>query len=449
MENSIQLICDSIRKGSLTLHPDKAKTLGIINHQKGLIKFGIQSFPIEVYISYDLQVNQARLSSDMIKKLEIPVNCHFDIQQKDNEIQIGPYIGILAGFYQKSVKKHLDDLLDYLYHYRDIRGAILVFSLDNVDKVNHTMKGYLFNAVTNQWDEGTFPYPSSIFIKTGTVSSKWLKHFQSVMGDSLFNDFYFNKWSIHKRLAASPHVKAYLPPSILYEKPSDIYSFLKQYPNAIIKSINASKGSSIYKISTDGHNLVIACPKTGDINKIKFKNRDEAYSLFKKYFEEREFMIQEALDLITYQNRTIDFRVITLKNQQGQWQVMGVFARHGQPGNILSNISPLVKSGEKTLKEVLQLSNSKVKAFMQEISLVAIEAAKAIENSDVHFANTGVDIAIDDKEKLWIIEIQHCNPSHDIALEAGFAELYYEILKTNMLYAKKLAGFPNNFSNSL
>lgn len=448
MENGIQLTLDSIRKGSLTIHPDKAKALGIINQQKVLIRFGIQSSPIEVYTSYDLQLNQARLSSDISKKLKIPLSCHFDIQQKDNEIQIGPYIGILAGYYQKSVKERLDDLLDYLYHYKDIRGAILVFSLDNVDKVNHTMKGYLFNPVTNQWDEGTFPYPSSIFIKTGTVSSEWIKHFQSVMGDSLFNDFYLNKWSIHKRLAVSPHVKAYLPSSILYEKPSDIYSFLNQYPNAIIKSINASKGSSIYKISTDEHNLVITYPKTGGTDKIKFNNRDEAYSLFKKYFEEREFMIQEALNLITCQNRTIDFRVITLKNQQGQWQVMGMFARHGQPGNILSNISPMVKLGEETLKKVLRLSDSNVEVFMQEIFHVAIEAAKAIENTDVHFANTGVDMAIDEDGKIWIIEIQHCNPSHNIALKAGFAGLYYEILKTNMLYAKKLAGFPNNLSIS-
>lgn len=247
-------------------------------------------------------------------------------------------------------------------------------------------------------------------------------------------------------MATSSHVKTYLPPSILYEKPSDIYSFLKQYPNAIIKSINASKGSSIYKIATDENNLVIIYPKTGETHKIKFENRDEAYSLFHKYFEKREFMIQEALDLITYENRTIDFRVITLKNQQGQWQVMDAFSRHGQPGNILSNISPIVKLGEETLKEVLQLSHSNTEALMQKISHVAIEAVKAIENSDVHFGNTGVDIAIDTNGKVWIIEIQHCNPSHDIALEAGFAEQYYEILKTNMLYAKKLAGFSNNSS---
>jgi hypothetical protein len=448
MENSIQFSCDPVRKGSLTIHPNIAKALGISHQQKRLIRFGIQSFPIEVYTSYDLQLNQARLSSDIVNKLQLPLSCHFDIQQKDGEIQIGPYIGILPGFHQKSVKKYLDDLLDYVYHYRDIWGAILVFSLDKVDKVNLTMKGYLFNPVTNQWDEGTFPYPSSVFIMTGTVSFEWIEHFQSVMGDSLFNDFYFNKWSIHKRLAASPHVKDYLPSSILYEKPSNIYSFLKQYPNAIIKSINASKGSYIYKISTDGHNLVIAYPKKGETNKVQFKNKNEACSLFKKYFEEREFMIQQSLDLITYQNRTIDFRLILVKNQQGQWQIMGMFSRHGQPGNILSNISPMIKSGEETLKEVLQLSDSNIEALIQEIFHVAIEAVKAIENTGVHFANTGVDMAIDKEGKIWIIEIQHCNPSHDIALEAGFEGLYYEILKTNMLYAKRLAGFPNNCSIS-
>ncbi|SFA86193.1 MULTISPECIES: YheC/YheD family protein [unclassified Bacillus (in: firmicutes)] len=440
--NNIQITSDNDHQGRLTLHPKAAKALQIDDSQKGLIRFGIRAVPIDVYLSANLPLDKIRLSSDLIRELGISLNCRFDIVQNDNEIIIGPYIGILAGSNEISVNKRLETLLDYLHHYeKDIRGAVLVFSLENVDKAKLIMKGHLYNPSTNLWDEGTFPYPSSIMIKTGTVSSKWVKHFKSVIGDSVFNDFYFNKWDIHKTLEASSYLKNYLPVSTLYSSPHDIYSFLKHSPSMIVKSINASKGSSIYKISVDEKDLVITYPKTGQIDKIHLKNKDKGYSLFKRYFAKNEFMIQEALELITYQERTIDFRVIVIKNQNAHWQVMGIFARHGQPGNILSNLSPIVKSGEETIKEVLKLNDLDNKLLIQAISEIAIESVKAIDHTGVHFGNTGVDIAIDKEGNLRIIEIQHCNPSHNIAIKAGFPELYYEILKTNMRYAKRLAGF--------
>lgn len=435
MEKIIQLISDKSSLGSITVHP---KVLGDSKIQQ--IQFGIKSLPIKVQTSSKLPLNQVCLSTNIIEMLNIPLNCPFEFKHHDNTIQIGPYIGLLAGYKQKSVKKRLEDIGDYLYHYPDINGAILAFSLDKVDSANHTVEGFLYNQVTKDWEEGTFSYPSSIFIITGTVSSKWIKHFQSIIGDCVFNNFYLNKWDIHKILAESK-VHKFLPISILYKDPRDIYSFLEKYPSLIIKSINASKGSDIYKIEVKENNLEILYPKTGKINKFNMENREDAKTFFKDHFEEDEFMIQESLQLMTYKNRTIDFRVIVLKNNEGLWQEMGVFARHGKPGNILSNIYPTVKLGKETIEEVLGLSNSDALLLIRIISEIALESAKAMEKTGIHFGNTGVDIAIDKNKKIKIIEIQHCNPSHDIALEAGAPELYYEILKTNMLYAKKLAGF--------
>lgn len=441
MNNRMKILNDSNNEGKLTLHPEEAKSLGIYGDQKLFIRFGLQSLPIEVNTSMDLPQDEAKLSSEVIKKLNIPLSCHFDFQKENLEIQIGPCIGILTGSTEKSLIRRLNDLLDYVYHYDEIRGAIIVFSLENVDIHKLSVKGYRYNPLSNQWEKGIFGYPSSLFISTGSADTKWISHFKSVMGNTVFNDFYFNKWSIHRRLASTPSLTKYLPVSILYESPDNLYSFLQQYPKCIVKSINASKGSAIYHLSLKDQHLTLSYPKKDESVKVNFKNKDDVYLLFNQYFKKDEYMIQEALNLITHQNRTIDFRVILLKNAVGEWQVMGMFARHGQPGSILSNLHPLVTAGESALKDALQLNNSNITGLKQEISHAAIEAVKAIENTGVHFGNTGVDIAVEKNGKIRIIEIQHCTPSHDISYEAGFPDLYYQILKTNLLYAKKLAGF--------
>jgi hypothetical protein len=447
MDYSIQLTCDTNSTGCFSIHPDMAKTLGILYPTKRLLRFGTRSIPINVELSNHLQKNETSLSSDLIEQLKIPLTCSFEIQLKENEIQLGPLIGLLAGYYDSSIKKYLDDLVDYLFHYNDIKGAIIVFSLEKVDKINKSIKGYLYNPVKKRWDVNTFPYPSSIFIMSSKVSSAWIKHFQSVIGDSVFNDFYLNKWSIHEKLAAAGEVNDYLPYSILYESPQDLYSFLSKYPKAIVKSISATNGASVYTISKEQSNIILTNPKKGETKVVSYHDKDQAYSLFKKYFREGKYMIQESIELLTTHNRTIDFRVILLKNPQGDWQVMGMFARQGKPGTNLSNIYPLIELGEVTLKEVWDLSELSTTLLIKQIYDIAIKAVKVIEQSGVHFANTGVDIKIDANRDIWIIGIQHCNPSHELALVAGFPDLYYEILKTNMLYAKKLAGFDPTFSS--
>jgi hypothetical protein len=118
-----------------------------------------------------------------------------------------------------------------------------------------------------------------------------------------------------------------------------------------------------------------------------------------------------------------------------------MFARKGKPGAVLSNIYPFVELGEETLREVWDLSYLKASMLTKEIYQVCIDAVKIIEQYDVHFANTSVDIKVNAKCGIWILDIQHCNPSHEIALVAGYPGLYYNSLKNNMLYAKKLTGF--------
>ncbi|MGG3470588.1 YheC/YheD family protein [Neobacillus pocheonensis] len=441
MESFFRLRRDTVGEGVMSLHPEVAKFIGITRPAERLICFGSQSVRAIVYTSQSLKENYASISSDLLDELNIPLNCHYEILLKGNEIHFGPFISLLAGNTDKSIEKKLDDLLDYLLYYKEIKGAVLVFSIEGVNKETQTINGYLYNPKSKQWEKGTYPYPSSIFVLTKKASSKWIKHFKSIIGDAVFNDFHYNKWNIHKILKTSYNVKESLPHSILYESPDDLYSFLQRYSKIMVKSISTSKDSSIYKISKENNYLVITHPQKGESKKIKFSEQEQVYELFSKYFKNGQYMIQQSIELQTTHDRTIDFRVIVIKNPDGKWQVMNMFARQGKPGTVLSNIYPYVELGKETLQEVWDLNDVKTAMMMKDISDKSIEAVRVIEEKGVHFANASVDIKVDENEDIWILDVQHRNPSHEIALVAGFPDLYYEILKTNMLYAKKLAGF--------
>ncbi|WP_419887945.1 YheC/YheD family protein [Neobacillus niacini] len=439
MNNVILLSRNTSNSGILTLHPVLAESMGITQITARKIRFGAKTFQSIVDTSDELPTNGASLSDDILDMLNIPQYCSLEMKQNGNEIHIGPFIGLLAGYYQSSIKKYLDHLRDYVLLYREIKGAILVFSLDRVDKVNQLVEGYLYNPRTKQWDEGTYPYPASIFVMTSSVSTAWIQHFKTIIGNVVFNDFFLNRWSIHKKLASSIGVKCYLPDTNLYGSPQDLYYFLKKFPNLTVKPLNSSNRQAYRVLLKDSNSLVITNLTNWETKNYRFNNRDQAYSIFSKYFKDGENLIQESIDVTGY--RTITIRFITVKDDTGQWQVMGSFTRGDQSVKNDGKLLPLVKFEKEIVKDFLQQSDLHASLTFEELNNIAIDTVHEIEGLGVHFANAAIDITVGELGDIWISEIDHCNPSHDFALVAGYPDLYYEILKTNMLYAKKLAGF--------
>jgi hypothetical protein len=75
------------------------------------------------------------------------------------------------------------------------------------------------------------------------------------------------------------------------------------------------------------------------------------------------------------------------------------------------------------------------------MSRLAVHASVAREQYGIHCGNLGLDLAIDTRNKLWILEINNQNPDHYIALLAGYENIFLQARLTNMLYCKYLAGF--------
>src|SRR3954452_10086591 len=91
-------------EGSICLHPELAKTLGITNTAAKQLRFGSKRLPINVNLSNLLEENKTQISSNILKKSTIPLPCRYEIQLRDDEILLGPFIGLLAGDSDETVK---------------------------------------------------------------------------------------------------------------------------------------------------------------------------------------------------------------------------------------------------------------------------------------------------------------------------------------------------------
>lgn len=427
---------------ALSLHPETAKELGI-REERIQFRYGINTQQIDIALSPALRQNEIVLPQKLIIEMRIPSFPSFEVLLNEEGLQLGPYIGFLVAYRTQEAERYLKNLTDYVKLYRTIGGAVLAFALDGVDGERQTIRGYLFHPETKRWVRGTYSYPASIFIRGHVASYKWVKHFKSVIGNKIYNDFYFDKWEMHRRLQKSLTLSNYLPKTKRCASGEDVLNFLEQNPRAYVKPVDGTMGMGIMYVSRKKQGILVR-HRISERNQLSFfRSRSQASAFFARRFAKRAYIIQRELPLLTFQNKMIDFRLIIVKNGEGNWEYMGVIARSGGTGSFISNISAggRAETGEIFLRKALKLPNEEVQKLSDRMARLAQEVAGFFDAEGLHCGNLGIDVGIDAKKNLWIIEVQHFSPAHSIALDAGNPHMYVKILRNTVHYMKRLAGF--------
>lgn len=443
MDQRYKIIPDYTRDELITLNPNIISKTVIKNRKIAYVQFGIKCCEVKVAVSGELETDEILLSHEIIDELKIPAFLSYEIAFNKNNIIFGPYIGMLTEKKEETLKQIIDNLKSYVYGYEKIGGAVLIFSEEGVDMDSQLIRGFLFNPESENFEEGIFPYPASIFKRTG-IRKKLRNHFHSLLGDAIFNNYIFNKWESHQWLSCFEAVKEYLPDTVLYKHPIDVRKFLKQHKSAYIKPIYGSQGMGILKIDTIGDQFMLHYSKKDDNSEQYINIQREFNEFLRRNLRSEKYIIQRTLTLTSSEERTIDFRLILVKDGNGQWNDIGLIARHGVKGNITSNVSTggSAEKAEITFKNVFHLSDDEASNLRNKMSIIGKEAALGLEKSGISCGNLGIDMAIDVEGHIWIIEINNINPNHTIAIDAKDRQMFYHARLLNMLYAKRLAGFP-------
>lgn len=431
------------------LHPACALRLGIDRQRKMSVRVGIHRYEMKLSTSRSLQENEIKLSQKWIKKLSLPLQPFYDMHVNENEIILGPFIGLLAATTDDKLAKHLTGLLAYVKDYRQIGGAIIVFSLQGVKKEELQIDGYLYHPGTKRWSKGVYPYPAALFsIVEVSMTKDWrlfratMDHFRQIMGDRLFNHPLFNKWEAHQWLGRKPEFAAHLPETIEYRKPDDVTRMLQKHQSVYLKPTWGRLGLGVMEVSLQNKgSLLIRFRKNRQNKQVLCKTFREFTIFAKKHLKARRYVIQQTVALLRKDGRIVDFRLILLKNQHGEWEDAGLYSRSGGKHSVISNISAGGNAGWgiATLKLLLRLTDAQADQMRQKMIDLGLAIADTLQMEGIHCGNLGFDFAVDPMQRIWLLEINNQNPDPLIARRAGKNELFFYALKMNMLYAKRLA----------
>lgn len=404
------------------------------------IHFGLQKCEVKAVSSDLIKENEIVIAGDVIDHLMIPMNQEYEIRYNKDGFHIGPIIGIVAGRNLKKLDEKVHKLVRYVRNYHKIGGAIIAFSNEGIDREKKRISGYLYNPIQKKWEKGIYPYPLAI-IKRNSLNKDLQQHFESVIGNRIFNSSTFNKWEMYTLFKNSSDLKPYLPETKMYRNIAEIQQMLEKHDSIYIKPIKGMQGKKVAKVENKSERIVIqSIDEETKIDRV-FKDLNDAKEFLKQNFREEEFILQQSLNL-RFNDSIIDFRVILVKDQTGEWKNLGIMGRNGVKGQIVSNRhrGGKVEQADITLGKIFTDQN-KVFEYKKKIEMLAKMAAKTIENCGFHFGKLGIDIGIDADGCVWLIEINHRNPNDFVASFAGDKELVNLIRLYNMCYAKKLAGF--------
>ena len=109
---------------SLIIHTNVAAQLKLKHNDIKKLKFGLKSLGVKINISMQIKENVLELSKGIVNSLKLPLSSTYQLTLRNDEIIIGPFIGILFAKSQTTFAKKFPQLVDYVHDYSSFGGTI-------------------------------------------------------------------------------------------------------------------------------------------------------------------------------------------------------------------------------------------------------------------------------------------------------------------------------------
>lgn len=423
-------------KDTVFLSPNKIQGLHIECGQFTL-HFGALKKKIKVQANEELDDHTVGLPSYIADAYTIPDNLPYDLYFDGEDLHLGP---VIAFFVRKGYlsKKRRRKWRLYCQNYRQIRGLVYFCTVEGVDLETEKIRGYYYDPDAEKAEQlkpGIFPFPGVVY-RRARMSQDILRGLKKHVGDKFFNAHIFNKWEMWTVLSKGGF--KHTPFTSRLNGINSLQMMLSRYQSLYLKPGIGRFGNGILKIDAtpDGYLL-----KRKSGAQLEAKNLNQLYQLVEKYKRKKEYIIQQAVPL-KYQEKPVDFRVILQKDATQEWSCSGVIAKIGMQGRIHTNTTTGLALGHDALEMVFELSPEDALAKENEMIRICTEACRLLEDAYGHYGDVGIDVAVDENLKIWILEINKSH-QHDIArfLVKADPEIFKRVVTRPLEYARALSGF--------
>ncbi|REK53524.1 MAG: ATP-binding protein [Thermobacillus sp.] len=142
-----------------------------------------------------------------------------------------------------------------------------------------------------------------------------------------------------------------------------------------------------------------------DTRSYRFGSIDSLYDGLQRLKRKGLYLAQRGIHLLKHKGRRFDIRVMVQKSPRGSWEATGIIGRLSHPRKIVTNYhsggTPMAFS---TLMST-HLDAGRRKAYAEQLRRLGVTTARQLQKRYPGLKEIGLDIAIDNSLKPWILEV--------------------------------------------
>ncbi|MCH5584334.1 YheC/YheD family protein [Shimazuella sp. AN120528] len=360
--------------------------------------------------------NLVRIHEKLAKKLNLrsQPSIYAQYDEKAMRLKFGPLFGVLINTTPNPSQEHvlgpLTKFLDECVLAGITRGTtVAVFQPNKIELDNRLITAWIKEK--GKWINTKIPFPDIIYnritsrrIEEQVNVQKKLDKLTSYHQIPMFNERFLDKWQVHEILKQDESISSMLPKTTRYSL-KKVKESLTHLPCLYLKPTNGSLGGGIIRLSKAHQTYLYQYATPNGTHTRATNSFLELGKILSHRIKKQPYIIQQGLSLITYDKRPVDFRVLTQKDKEGKWSVTSAVARIANDRQIVSN---LARGGTlRKVHEVLaELPALKHKPTSNDIRQTAMKIANTFEqHAKGHFAELGIDLALDTNGRIWLLEI--------------------------------------------
>ncbi len=359
-------------------------------------------------------------------------DARINIWKKNRDIYLGPVVGVFVNNrYLEDIEKGCPPVSAQKHMQANEKACCLTyyFSIERINWVDNWIKGYTYIHSLNKWKYYRFALADVIYDRGVNFldNEKLLvRHIRRQLDYHpkirvINSRNYLGKWQLYNALAKYGEIKKYLPETILYSDFAALEDMLLRYDFVFVKASLGSRGREVLSIRRlrEGYEVV---SHQNRYRPILLRSKEGLKDHIEGMMGDRLYIVQQGIGLLKVNDRNMDMRVLIEKDGQGKWQAIYNQVRMARPGSTITNYSaggdianysdvyPLLMEG----CDNDQLPDDK------KIRETTIKIAEYIEKEFGPFGELGMDMALDDKGRLWFIE---ANTKPDKDPEPGLEDI--------------------------
>lgn len=374
----------------------------------------------------------------------LPLKLAFD--RTAAQLELGPIVSVLTLLKKNEFDGPLISYCKEMARYSE-KHNILFYVFTLKDWRRSSVVGYLLRH--HLWDRCELPRPHVIYNRIGQRKLERLpattRFIENLAEKNIhfFNAHFLDKWQVHERLASHPELLPYLPETLMCDSQKLIEEMLLRHKSVFLKPTDGGQGKKIFRIHASDHSFELDHTSfNGEIER-NYADFNRLFATIKSRIRSQKYIVQQGLELLEFKRRPLDFRMLCNRGKTGEWKMTSAIARVSSEGQFVSNLARggSYHSIRHILEECFQPKHAKqVQKLLIEL---ALEAAEVISQETTGcFAELGVDLAIDQDGKPWIIEV-NTKPSKDLDPDREPA-VVRPSARAIIDFSGKLSGFGKN-----